>query len=176
MIDETLHAFRMHLDHVRRMVADVPDSRMTAQPGPQKDHAAWTLGHLTYSTQAIGEELGIPPWLGPTWASFSPGSRPTPSASDYPKKAELLTALADGEARVAARLQSFGVGQLAMPLPDARRRDHLPSIGHAVVHILVGHTATHAGRLSVWRAALGLPPVAQPLDAEPALGKLRSAR
>jgi hypothetical protein len=166
MIDETLNAFRLHLDHVRRLVADVPESRMAAQPGAQRDHAAWTLGHLTYSCQAIGEELGVPPWLGPAWAAFAPGSRPTSSSADYPKKGDLLAALADAEGRIGACLRRLGVAELEMPLPDARFREKLPTVGHAAVHILVGHTATHAGRLSAWRAAIGLAPVADPLGDE----------
>lgn len=164
MIDETLNAFRMHLDHVRRMVADLPESRLTAQPGAQKDHAAWTLGHLAYSMQALGEELQMAPWFGPAWRTmFAPGSRPTSAATDYPKKSELLDALEDGEDRVRRRVTELGASRLGLPLPDARVRDRLPTLGHAIVHILVGHTATHAGRLSVWRAGIGAAPVPHPL-------------
>ena len=33
-----------------------------------------------------------------------------------------------------------------------------PTLGHALVHVLVGHTAAHVGQLADWRRAMGLPP------------------
>jgi hypothetical protein len=32
------------------------------------------------------------------------------------------------------------------------------------VQVLVGHTANHTGQLSVWRRAMGLPPMGRPFE------------
>jgi uncharacterized damage-inducible protein DinB len=76
----------------------------------------------------------------------------------YPAKQELLQTLADGERRLRERLSALGDTALSSPLPDERVREILPTLGHAVLHVLVGHTAAHLGQLAVWRRAMGLPP------------------
>ena len=61
----------------------------------------------------------------------------------------------------------MGEAGLAKPLPDVRYRDRFPSIGYAAVHILSGHTALHLGQLTVWRRAMGLANVSEPLNEDP---------
>lgn len=58
----------------------------------------------------------------------------------------------------------MGDAGLAESLPDVRYRDKFPTIGHAVIHILSGHTALHLGQLTVWRHAMRLPLVVEPLN------------
>jgi hypothetical protein len=133
---------------------------MTEQPAGVANHPAWTIGHLVYSCQQIGGEIGLEPWLAHDWGRrFGTGSVPVADPDTYPDKEALLVALADARERLAVRLNAMGGDDLRQPLPDVRYRDRLPTVGHAALHILVSHTALHVGQITVWRRVMGLPAV-----------------
>jgi hypothetical protein len=156
MVSEVLNSYRLTLDYLRRLVADVPDVDLTRQPTGLANHPAWVIGHLAVSCQALGGEMELAPWLPSHWEGmFGTGSVPTADRSVYPPKAELLTVLADAQARLSHRTLVLGDVGMSAPLPDARYRELLPTIGHAVVHILTAHAAVHVGQVSVWRRAGG---------------------
>lgn len=158
VVPAIVKTFELTLDFLRRCVADLDEDQMCAQPGGVVNHPAWTLGHLAYSCQAIGGELGLPAWLPAQWpAKFATGSEP--SAEGYPAKAELLKVLDDAWLRVRTRLEAAEESFLVAPLPDVRYRHMLPTRAHAVIQILGAHAGYHAGQLSAWRRAMGLPPV-----------------
>jgi len=162
--NDILRSFGMNLDYCRALLADVPEAQMAAQPLPGMNHAAWIAGHLAHSFQAIGGELGIAPWLPHAWDSlFATGSRVSARATDYPPKSALVDALEAGAALLAGRLQQMSDADFARPLPDVRYRHVLPTLGAAVLQILVGHAAVHLGQLSAWRRAVGLHPAPDPL-------------
>jgi hypothetical protein len=163
MIDHILRSHGLTLDYLGRLVADLDDSQIVLQPAGAVNHPAWVLGHLIYSCQLIGGEVGLPPWLTAHWADcFGSASAPSADPSVYPPKADLLHALDDARARLAARLTAMGEAELAAPLPDVRYRATFPTIGHAVLHILVAHASMHVGQVAVWRRVAGLPPVPEP--------------
>src|SRR2546421_12803736 len=96
--EQILRSFRMNADYWRQLLAEVADEQMTAQPVPGMNHAAWIAGHLTHSFEAIGGEMGIPPWLPPQWASlFGTGSRLKTDRTMYPSTAELACAREDSQ-------------------------------------------------------------------------------
>jgi hypothetical protein len=160
LIDETLRSFELTLDHLRRLIADVSDEEMTRQPHGAVNHPAWVIGHLAYSCQAIGGELGITAWLPAEWQqTFGTGSTPVEDRSVYPSKHELLAMLDDGQRRIADRIQLIGEAGMCAPLPDRRHRDKFPTVGHAVVHILTAHSAVHVGQISCWRRIAGYGPL-----------------
>ena len=162
MVGEVLNSYRLTLDYLHRLVADVPDRDLARQPAGVANHPAWVIGHLTYSCQVLGGMLGLTAWLPAGWEGrFGTGSVPTPDPSARPPKAELLAALADGRARVSDRLAGLGDAGMGAPLPDERYRAVFPTVGHVVVHILAGHTAVHVGQVSVWRRAAGYPPLSE---------------
>jgi hypothetical protein len=162
MVAETLNSYRLTLDYLRRLVVDVSDDDFARQPQGVANHPAWIIGHLTFSCQAIGGELGLMPWLADDWKDrFGTGSQPTADRTAYPTKAELLTAIEDGQKRLASRLIALGDSGMAVMLPDERYRETFPTLGHAVVHILGGHAAVHVGQLSVWRRAAGYPTLSE---------------
>src|SRR4051794_11615278 len=98
MIAEVLNSFALNLDFLRKMVADVADERMTCQPKGVVNHPAWTIGHLVFSCQQIGEEIGVKAWLEGRWREqFGTGSKPSSDASKYPGKSALLKALHDAQ-------------------------------------------------------------------------------
>ncbi len=163
MIPAVLKSFSLTFDYLRRLVADVSDQQMTAQPGGAVNHPAWVMGHLVYSCQGIAEVLGVKPWLPEQWlAPFITGSVPDTDRQAYPSKAELLQALDDGQRKVSEALAAMDEQELREPLPDEDIRSLFPTLGHAVVHILGAHAAVHVGQVSVWRRAIGLAPLAEP--------------
>jgi len=160
MIPEITRSFTLALDYLRRLVADVPDERFTEQAGGASNHPAWVIGHLVYSCQAIGGEMGVETWLPAHWDKrFGTGSIPVPARGDYPSKSVLLDSLGDAQARILARLAELDDEGLKRPLPDERHRSLFPTIGHAVLHILTVHTALHVGQITVWRRAVGFGPL-----------------
>jgi uncharacterized damage-inducible protein DinB len=159
MKNEVLNSLSLHMKTLHELVGDLDDARMTQQPAGVPNHPAWTLGHIAFSFQGIGEEIGLEPWLPADWEKrVGTGSTPVAEAGRYPTKQELLETLADAERRVRERLSAMDEAALNEPLPDERVRQILPTLGHAVLHVLVGHTAAHLGQLAVWRRAMGLPP------------------
>jgi hypothetical protein len=158
LIQALLNSYLLALADVRAAVEELPEALMVRQFPGVPNHPAWTIGHLVYSAQAIGGEIGIAPWLPSSWvALFRTGSTPLPEAAAYPSRSELLGALSDAQARITLCLNSLSPKALAAPLPDVRFRLLFPSVGHAAVHVLSGHTSFHLGQLSVWRRAAGLP-------------------
>lgn len=159
MRDEILNSLSLHMKTLQELVADLDDAQMTRQPPGVPNHPAWTLGHIAFSFQGIGEEIGLDPWLLEDWEKrFGTGSTPVAEAGAYPAKQELLDTLADAERRVREPLLALDYTALQGLLRDERIREILPTLGHAVLHVLVGHTAAHLGQLAVWRRAMGLPP------------------
>lgn len=163
MIPEITQSFGRSLDYLARLVADVDDGQMSAQPGGAVNHPAWVIGHLIYSCQAMCGELGVAPWLPEDWADrFGTGSRPLADRAAYPSKDALVDGLLDGRQRLVAAPAALSDEDLATPLPDERYRHLFPTLGHAVVHILGAHTAVHVGQITVWRRSIGLAPLGEP--------------
>jgi hypothetical protein len=160
MIAEILNSFDLLLNDARRLVGDLSDDQMVARPVETMNHPAWIIGHIVFSCQAIGAEMGLPPWLPQHWTDlFTTGSTPVADTSAYPAKAELLAALDDAQKRLVSALTAMKEDDLAVPLPDEQYRKTLPTVRHAFVHILVAHTAIHVGQLTAWRRAVHLPTV-----------------
>lgn len=158
-----LHSFAYSLDFVRELLDDVPDELMTHQPTGIPNHASWTVGHLTYSCQAIGGEIGMPEWLpGDYRLKFGTGSKPQAERNQYAPKSEALEELRSSAELVAKVVGQLTSEQLDCPLPDERFRLILPTIRHALTQVLVGHTGNHVGQLSLWRRASGFSPLSRP--------------
>jgi hypothetical protein len=155
MIEEVLNSYRKILNDARRMVADLSEAQMRFQPMGMNP-PSWILGHLVFSAQAMGGELKISPWLPANWVkAFRTGSRPADQES-YPTKDELTNALKDAYEKLSKRLRELGDEGMSTPLPDEKNRQTMPTLGHAIVHILSGHASLHVGQLSAWRRAIGL--------------------
>jgi hypothetical protein len=160
MIHEVAASWSRTVDYLRQLVADVPDEMLTRQIDGVVNHPAWVIGHVIYSCQAIGGEMGIDPWLAADWAErFGTGTVPVEGRKDYPSKHDLLGALSDAQQRVNDRLLTLGDSGLTVPLPDEGYREIFPTLGHAVLHVLTVHTAIHVGQVTVWRRAVGLGPL-----------------
>jgi DinB superfamily len=160
-----LHSFAYCLDYLRDQVVDLSPDQMVTQPSGIMNHPAWVIGHLTGSCQLLGGEIGLSPWLPDDWAAqFGTGSVPTSHARMYEPKEAALARLADAQSRITAAVSRLDDSQLDQQLPDEAHRAVLPTIRHALTHILVGHTANHVGQLILWRKAMRLPPLNRPFE------------
>lgn len=162
--DPIIANFRYSLDYLMTdLVADLTTEQMVAQPALIKNHAAWVLGHLAFSCQAIGGEIGLERWLAVDWGKrFGMGSVPIPEIDAYESKGDLCSILEDAAARVIVAVGALSAEQLLQPLPDKNNEKDLPTTHHAVSQILIAHTAYHVGQTVVWRRAIGLSPVGRP--------------
>ena len=148
MIPEIVHSFSRNVSQLQAVIGSLDDDALFFQPGGGVNHIAWTVGHLVYSFQAIGDEMGIPRWLSPEWVDlFGEGSHLHPNRERYPEKALLLEALQDGKSRVLDRLERMSAQDMAGPLPDERFRNIFPTLGHAVLNTLVSHFSFHYGQV-----------------------------
>jgi hypothetical protein len=160
-----LHSFAYCLDYLREQVADVAAVDMVAQPHGIKSHPAWVIGHLTYSCQMLGGEIGLSPWLSADWATrFGTGSVAVADVELYESKEDALALLGDAQSRITAAVERLNDSQLDQPLPDEAHRAVFPTVRHALTHVLIGHTANHVGQLTLWRKAMGLAPLARSFE------------
>lgn len=161
MFEHERTLYRMLHDYARRLVADVPEERMTAQPSPGMNHPQWVLGHLAICTDYAADLLGDPAKACPeAWhRDFGPSSIPLPELPEPPTKAALWSALESGHARVEALLPRADPLTLALPHPIDFLRPALQTNGELLAHLLSTHEAIHLGQLSTWRRAAGLPRV-----------------
>lgn len=159
-INPVLHSFAYCLDYLGEQVAGVAAADMVSQPNGITNHPAWVIGHLTFACQLLGGAVGLRGWLPDDWARrYGTGSVPAADAGLYETKDQALVILRDAESRMAQAVQQLNDSQLDQLFPDESYRPVFPTIRHALTQVLVGHTANHIGQVSVWRRAMGLPPM-----------------
>src|SRR5262245_31981952 len=159
-IEPVLHSFGYCLDFLAEQVADVSEDDMVAQPDRITNHPAWVIGHLAFACQLLGSVIGLDSWLPSGWGRrFGLGSSAVPDPGAFESKEQLLVTLRDSQSRLADAVRKLNDTELDQPFPDESYRDVFPTVRHALTQVLVGHTANHIGQLSVWRRAMGLPPL-----------------
>ena len=162
MMDLILPAFNLNLWYSQKLVADLADEQMCAQPVPGRvmNHPAFLLGHLALVAGNFGTSMvGAAPVCPEDWKElFNQGAKPLADRGRYPSKAVLLKALEDAHARLADAVAKATPEVLARPAPE-RIRERFPTVGALLVGLMTGHEASHNGQLSAWRRAMGLPPV-----------------
>jgi hypothetical protein len=155
-----LHSFAYALDFLREQVADVTDKDMTAQPNGVVNHPAWTIGHITAAVHLLSRTIGVPKWLPTEWVQhYRTGSTPISDAGPYDSKHELLSKLREAQTKITQAIEQMNDSQLDVVFPAEAFRDVFPTIRHALTQVLIGHTSFHVGQLSLWRKAMGLPPM-----------------
>ena len=69
MVPELIECFERTVAFLQASMADLSDEDIVLQPPGVPNHAAWTLGHVIHSCQAMAGELGVEPWLPREWES-----------------------------------------------------------------------------------------------------------
>ncbi len=156
MIQHLLFVYGMNLKRAGRLVDDLTEEQMVAQPSGVINHPAWTLGHLGATSDALAGMLGLPSTFPDAWReACRMGSIPSGEAADYPGKAELLEQLRAQHQRVAEAVAAVDDERLQQPTPP-RLRERFPTIGDFATALMTMHEGHHLGQLAAWRRALGL--------------------
>lgn len=157
MLAPLLHAWNLDLGYAKRLVADIPDEKMTLQPAPEMNHAAWVLGHLASTADMLGAMIDVKPVCPPEWAAlFDWNSSPSSDASRYPSKSVLLKTLEDAHAGIAAALPGVPASRWSESTPIEEIRRFLPTLGDCFVFVMAAHENIHLGQLSAWRRLQGM--------------------
>ncbi|MEX2213081.1 MAG: DinB family protein [Phycisphaeraceae bacterium] len=163
MINALINYQARSLDYAKKLVADLTPAQWCAQPktdtGLVKNHAAWIIGHLVWVADkaTMGRCLAQPGTIDEAWNPLFGGkSEPSADTSLYPDKAALMGLYEDAVNRIAAYLKTCDASLLHRATPDEAFRKRFPTIGFALMHVMVGHEMLHLGQLSAWRRALGL--------------------
>ena len=158
MLQHVLHIHGMNLGYANRLVKDLSDDQMCAQPHGVVNHPAWSLGHLAVAANAAGVTLGLASALPAGWEeTFKTGGIPSADKSAFPAKDEILRVLAEQHARNAAALTNADPAALAVPHPHEKRRAHFPTVGDFAIFLMTAHEMDHLGQIAAWRRAMGLP-------------------
>ncbi len=147
----------MNLGFAKRLVSDLSDDQMCAQPHGVVNHPAWSLGHLAVAADHLAALLGLSSELPAGWEqTFKTGGTPPPDKSAFPGKDEILRVLESEHVRIAKALATADPAFLAQPHPNEKRRDHFPTVGDFAIFLVTGHEMDHLGQIAAWRRAMGL--------------------
>lgn len=159
MLNHLLHAYDLQLGLAKRLVADVPDDQMCAQPHGLVNHPAWTLGHLVVSANGVGQMIGIESAAPEGWGDlFRTGGTPSADPAGLPGKEDLIAELEKVHERWKAALPGVDASVLDAEHPDEATRAYFPTVGAMVAFIMTSHEMDHLGQLAAWRRAAGFGP------------------
>lgn len=141
---------------ILKAVDDVPELRMTEQPGALVNHPAWTLSHLNAYAGVLLLMLDDPsaPTADAEMERFGYGTTPVPDLAAYATKRELLLQFKERNERLAAVVAEKHAVYFPRPSPK-KFHPHAPTIGHIAITLLVTHPPDHLGQLRHWRRAAG---------------------
>ena len=152
-----LHSFNMNLRSAQEYVAATPAGRETELPHGLPNHPVWIIGHLATAIDMAGTLLGQPKATPESWeALFGNNSKPVADASKYPSLAELSAKYATIHVAVGKAFESASDATLATPTPEQWRK-FVPTIGDALMFLMLNHEQFHLGQYSAWRRVIGLP-------------------
>ncbi|RMH27440.1 MAG: DinB family protein [Planctomycetota bacterium] len=156
-----LHALTQQRAYAERLVADLSDADMVAQPVPGvvMNHPAWVLGHLSAYPPTLAAMLRGEPPADPKDHPFGRDSTPSADLALYGSKADALGAFNRVHDDLARALEQTAGARFGDPNPLPRWRERFPTIADACFYLTTVHLATHLGQLSAWRRAGGRPPV-----------------
>jgi DinB superfamily len=163
VIQGLIFGWRKNLDYGKRLVADLSDAQMAAQPtlpnNVVMNHPAWCLCHLNIYVPIISDLIEGRDFPDPKTHKFGMQSKPESDSSRYPKKAEIVDAFVSGHEQVLTQLNSATdqIFELDVQLP--RWKEIMPKVGIALPYLMLLHENQHLGQISAWRRAMGLPSV-----------------
>jgi hypothetical protein len=159
MLTHVLHAYDLQLNIAKRLLGDIPDDQMCAQPHGLVNHPTWSLGHLIMSAHGVGKMIGIESSPPDGWAElFKTGGTPSADPTGQPTKTELLAEFERVHGLWKAALPGVDAAVLDAEHPDEKTRAYFPTVGAMVAFIMTGHEMDHLGQVAAWRRAAGLGP------------------
>lgn len=162
-INGLLYAWKKNLEYGPKLVADLSDEQLTAQPiadlSSPANHPAWIFSHLNVYLPIIEALIQGKKFDDPKEHRFGMLSRPESDRSLYSSKQELLTEFISGHERVVELLQKSDDSVLGHAVSLERWQPMMPFSGIALPYLMLNHENCHLGQLSAWRRVLGLPSV-----------------
>ena len=67
MIELLIHSFQLRVKEVHNLVDDLDENQLCEQPVAGMNHPAWNIGHMIFSFEALGGEMGMEGWLSDDW-------------------------------------------------------------------------------------------------------------
>jgi hypothetical protein len=157
LIDTMLRTWERQKDYAQRLLADLSDEDMVAQPVPgvTLNHPAWTVSHLTVYSPVLSAILRETPFKDPMLSRFGRDSKPEADLGAYPRRNELVAEYLRVHDELAAALRTADPAVLDKPIPLERWRERFPFIADAIMHLMINHESGHLGQISAWRRAGG---------------------
>ncbi len=152
-----LHIHEMINGFLVEAVVDIPESRMTEQPGAIVNHPAWTLSHLNAYAGVLLSMLDDPsvPTTDAEMERYGYGTTPVADRAAYATKRELLDRFRDRNARLAVVVAEKHSEYFPRPAPE-KYHPHSLTIAPIAITLLVAHPPHHLGQLKQWRQAAGI--------------------
>jgi|AntRauTorcE11897_2_1112592.scaffolds.fasta_scaffold16871_2 hypothetical protein len=159
------HSFRLQTDYFLKLFEDLPSYKLISQLFGFSNHPIWTIGHLSVSYDLLLITLTKKSILPETWhRTFGTGSRPMPINTLYPDSKELVKAFTDCRDDLLFAVGKLTLADYTRPNNIAKYKDHLPTLGDLLSHIMIGHTNYHTGQLVAYRAIHELPRMPEQFD------------
>ncbi len=143
------------LSEAQRLMESVDCERCAEMAGTSKN-PAWIIGHLAVAGDLMGSLAGGEMKYAHWHELYSPGKEPKPDRSIYPKKDELMDALAERHGALSARVAGLTDADFRAELPMEAYRSFFPTLGDAAIYMMAAHEMYHLGQLSIWRNAAGI--------------------
>jgi hypothetical protein len=163
VIDGFLYAWKKNQDYAPKLVADLSEEQMVAQPASNPDapanHPAWVFSHLNVYLPVICAIIKNETFEDPKTHPFGMLSKPEPSAETYASKQELLDAFVTGHDQVAQLLGDADDSVFSQSVQLPRWREMMPTAAIALPYLMFNHENTHLGQVSAWRRIQGMPSV-----------------
>ncbi len=143
-----------------KLAESVAEADMTAQPAADMNHPAWILKHLSLYHPVIEALLTGGEPNDPKGEPFGLGTTPVADPAVYGPWDTVISDYRAGTQRVLAALDTAAAGDpnvLTRTMPIPRWQKRFPQAGTALGYLMLHHEAFHAGQLSAWRRARGLP-------------------
>lgn len=162
-INGLLFAWKKNLDYGQKLVLDLTEEQMVAQPASDDDapcnHPAWILSHLNVYLPVIQSIILGKTFDDPKEHPFGMLSKPESDRSIYQPKQELIAAFVNGHEIVIEMLEKSDESVLGNPVLLPRWQPVMPFAGMALIYLMLNHENGHLGQLSAWRRIQGMPSV-----------------
>ncbi|MBL8856635.1 MAG: DinB family protein [Planctomycetaceae bacterium] len=161
-IEGLVYGFRKNMDYATKLVADLTDEQMVAQPSGSKavaNHPAWVLSHLNIYLPIMVALINGQTFADPKTHEFGMQSKPELDRQRYATKQKLLDEFLAGHELVISHLRREGEAALQRETTLERWKPIMPQAGLVLPYLMLVHENTHLGQVSAWRRIIGLPAV-----------------
>lgn len=148
------------LGYFDKVVADIPDDRITERAPGGLHPPVWVLGHLAIvgemGQMLLGGDLNHPEWI----ERFGPqSSDDVPDAAQY-SKSKFVDVIRTGYPQLCEMIANAPPARLDAPHGiGILEGSPIETVGDAMAHLLNTHFSFHLAQLSGWRRAAGNAPL-----------------